>query len=113
MTGTYLHNTQRDEIGYHLGLLRGYEEGDSLEKISTIEINEVQIVEHAPEVMFVKFNRGSGDEVEFTGPSMSVGDVAVIVDRDFHEAYKCASFGFERVTWEPRFAEFLNEFAVR
>lgn len=54
------------------------------------------------EEMFARYNRGSGREVEFAGPSMSVGDFVVIFRRGQQVAYECRGSGFDPVVREVR-----------
>lgn len=57
-------------------------------------------VEENLEVAFDAFNRGSGSEVEFEGPSASVGDIFVVTndgDFRFKEVYQIAPCGFDKL----------------
>jgi hypothetical protein len=55
-------------------------------------------IENLLEQAWAQFNRGSGCEVEFAGPSASVGDLFVAtVEGCEPEQWRVASFGFKRV----------------
>ncbi len=47
------------------------------------------------ERLFAYYNRGSGEEVEFEGPSMSVGDTVTLNDK---VTFRCDSIGWETVS---------------
>lgn len=48
------------------------------------------------EEVFAKLNRGSGCEIEFNGPSLSVGDT--VRDMTTNKLFLCESFGWKEVT---------------
>jgi hypothetical protein len=56
-------------------------------------------IEHLLEQAFARFNRGSGEEVEFDGPSASVGDVFVVSTAEDEPitSYKIAGIGYEKM----------------
>ena len=59
----------------------------------------------ACEYAFATYNRGSGVEKNFHGPSMSVGDVVLLEwTRYARTAFACAPVGFVAIPWEDRFA---------
>jgi hypothetical protein len=80
---------------------RGYVPGDKLvlvndkpeifNEIEDENLTDIQIAE----TMFSLYNRkGFGDEREFAGPSMSVGDLVVLICQNSVTLLQCASVGF-------------------
>jgi hypothetical protein len=113
--GYFLRNTAEDDHGRRISLWDGYHPGNPLTVVNVpteVEtLSSRKDLRSVCEIMFAKFNRGSGEEVDFKGPSMSVGDLVILREGPRQVAYKCASFGFEKIDWEPRFDALLEEVA--
>ena len=120
--GYYIRNEARDPQGRSLkdeplddwkGLMdkglewrRGYQPGDQVTVVNTQPVEFFQdgkfyLNQHQDclesglaERMWCKFNRGSGEELEFPGPSMCIGDLVLMVSPEFVHFYQAASVGF-------------------
>ena len=67
--------------------------------VGEIEVED-KTVEEAFRIAFDSFNRGSNREVEFDGPSASVGDLFVLTndgDTRFMTSYEIAPVGFNKL----------------
>ncbi len=106
MKAHFLRNTSPEPSKY----LDGFKDEDPLVYVG---FTEIEFSGHATacEVAFARFNRGSGREENFAGPSMSVGDLVVLEGRDDGpwSAWACKVFRFEPVIWQERFDEILDE----
>lgn len=115
MTAFFVRNIQTDEVGRSIGRMDGYQPGHDLEMVQSYAVlapgyTLPQICEEG----FALFNRGSGIECAFLGPSMSVGDLVLIEGAPTARwAYHCASVGFEAIDWEPRFTWLIEEERAR
>jgi len=71
--------------------------------VGEVEVDSSQLSEETLsllDVAYAKFNRGSGQEIEFPGPSASVEDLFIVVrngDFRFKEVYQIRPVGFERL----------------
>ncbi|HTA46378.1 MAG TPA: hypothetical protein VK789_28240 [Bryobacteraceae bacterium] len=52
-------------------------------------------VEDSLNMAYARFNRGSGEEIDFEGPSASVGDYFMIENPAGVECHRVATMGFE------------------
>ena len=93
----------------------GFQTHDPLEYVGAVSAADVS-PKAACELAFAKFNCGSGQEVEFDGPSMSVGDVAVIrltyvdpANEEVVRAFSCQMMGWKEIPTQPRFVDMLEE----
>ena len=112
----YLRNEQTDADGCHAkwsfkpnwrelmdagkSTHRGYVPGDTLVLVN-YEVFETGDYYHIAEAMFALYNRGSGQEREFDGPSMSVGDLVALVRDGDVTLLQVAEFGFVPVEVTP------------
>jgi len=64
------------------------------------KFNRAEAIKESLDIAWGRFNRGSGVEIEFLGPSASVGDIfRVTVDDDsrFAECWQVGRFGFNQL----------------
>jgi hypothetical protein len=65
-------------------------------ELTTADRDSLSVLSEA----WAKFNRGSGDEIAFSGPSASVGDLFAITkngDTRFTEVWRIAPIGFDKL----------------
>ncbi len=101
-----MYNQQVDEEGRSLGMIRGYEDGDKLKHIVTLNIvaetPEEQDKYAIAEAIYRQMNHVDGTEIIAARPtirSMSVGDVLLISDAEGKIAELAVdSFGWKELS---------------